>query len=988
MAPDGDMDTADVDDEYEESTEYTSEEDDESADEGDGGESLGEGSSQDVAVDADFDRLVQDIRRSSSGSSSGILGSAWNLNFDPQAQDAEFLNDLREASGIGKRKKKRGRRPGVTLSPEVQALLGEANQAYIDGDVDSAMRTMQEVIRIESRAHSAWQVLARCFEHKGSPDKALGARIMAAHLSNDPEEWSACAEESRNIGNHKQALYCYQKLYRFDPSNINALWDRAALAKDVGELRIASTALQTILKHVPHDLPTLEELRPILIELSSLDRCTELFLGAFEHYQQLFPLGIGPGPDGVPASGGGFGLMEILVLADLQNTLGQYDKAIETIRKGCRWLQGRSKQVFWDDCEDDREYDTADVTRPSEGELQPGMSGDIAEGKLHANIVLAEDVKEYAPLFGEIADAYHEKRLFAEAGQIYEVLGGDPETSSIHILMQAADCRRVLGDLKEAAEVYEHIIAADPTHRDAKLHLAETYENLGEIRKALDLALQVCASRKRNQSGGRQGSSGPDTDQPRAISLFDEQSRKAGKSGKSQRLSMAELRQAETSAEKEVVLWYHRVTELWPKMLLGQEDAVREWLVEAEKLIEMFRHTRPLFSTTGHQGFRGMFPRSTRRKVTEASEDSLVLRLQLELGGEGTSQQRSQSAKGRYVDNFRTITFDDWLRLFMQYAFLLTSRDEFDFAVEILKHISWSNAFQNRAAQDTIRFAIITCAIHGDRYPVAVEQARKLVNTHQFNNEPFRILLASLGHGMHATDAFLASTLSKHLLRELKTSDMAFRDKDSLKWNNVTKRYAPVTPGKAKDEDDDDDVGGDAPDEPGKEAQQFVKPKIPTKQNPMGVAVYGQICLAARSYQSALFYLLHAYEMHQEDPMICLCLAIASIGRAMQRQADNRHHLITQGLAFLSKYRSLRGEDSSQVEEVEYNFGRAFHQLGLLTHAARHYERVLEATETRLRQEEEDPGVARTAAYNLSLVYVSTGATPKAEALYRRWLSV
>ena len=28
--------------------------------------------------------------------------------------------------------------------------------------------------------------------------------------------------------------------------------------------------------------------------------------------------------------------------------------------------------------------------------------------------------------------------------------------------------------------------------------------------------------------------------------------------------------------------------------------------------------------------------------------------------------------------------------------------------------------------------------------------------------------------------------------------------------------------------------------------------------------------------------------------MICLCLAIASVGRAMQRQSDNRHHLVVQ----------------------------------------------------------------------------------------------
>ena len=41
-------------------------------------------------------------------------------------------------------------------------------------------------------------------------------------------------------------------------------------------------------------------------------------------------------------------------------------------------------------------------------------------------------------------------------------------------------------------------------------------------------------------------------------------------------------------------------------------------------------------------------------------------------------------------------------------------------------------------------------------------------------------------------------------------------------------------------------------------------------------------------------YLLHAYDYCPDDLMICLCLAIASAGRAMQRQSDNRHHLVVQ----------------------------------------------------------------------------------------------
>ncbi len=198
-----------------------------------------------------------------------------------------------------------------------------------------------------------------------------------------------------------------------------------------------------------------------------------------------------------------------------------------------------------------------------------------------------------------------------------------------------------------------------------------------------------------------------------------------------------------------------------------------------------------------------------------------------------------------------------------------------------------------------------------------MEQSRKLVNAHQFNNEPLRILVASLASGLHSTDAFLASTLSKHMLRELRAHDAALKNPDGLRWNPVLKRY-----GVGSKVDDDEDEGIDAGhaggETVGKEGQDTTgaqgeqpRPRLPTKENPVGVAVYGQICLAAKSYQSALcecgriipnifcsmiltVYLLHAYDYCPHDPLICLCLAIASIGRAMQRQADNRHHLIAQ----------------------------------------------------------------------------------------------
>ncbi|KAL0945283.1 hypothetical protein HGRIS_000791 [Hohenbuehelia grisea] len=965
-------------------------------------------------MENDFDRLVQNIRTGDASSGSGSLTKDWDFNI--REQEAEFRDDLRAASGIGRKRVKRGRAAGPTLSPQVRALIGEGNQAWVDCNIPEAIRIMQEVIRIEPRAAEAWSVLAKCYEDAKEDQKALQLRIMAAHLRHDADEWDRLAKQSCELGFKQQALYCYRKVFRLDPSNVHALWDRAFLAKEIGDLRTAKHAFLAILTRYPSDLAVLSELRPILIELAELETCASLFKNAFDSYKNLHPSGRGPHPQThIEVAGGGFGLMEILVLADLYNTLGEYENAAIVVRKGCRWLQGRAAQKYWDVCTDDREYDAPDSDGKSslvrQGDPGPGFYpldvnarhrlaiarlklGDTEEGQNHANIVLSEDVYDYAPLFSEIADAYFDRNMFAEARSIYELLGSDAATSSMEVLLQTAACLRNLGELPEAAEIYEHIRSMDPTQHDVKIKLAEVYEILGETRKALDLVYEVIDSRKRKPGDKRGDDASQNDSAAHGDSLFAE-GKKTGKAKpkKSQnRLTHAELLELEAQKEKDVVNGHLRLKELWPLMMAvegadGQVDAEREWLLEAEKLVEMFRETRNLFMTTRSQPFRGMFPRLKNiRRTTEADEDRIASRLHLEL--ERDTVSRKSGKKGQRlqerVDMFRGVTFADWLRLFMQYTFLLTKRDQYDLAAEVLRHIILSNAYQARELQDTIRLTLITCSTVSRRYDVVVEQCRKLVNSHQFNNEPLRLLLASLASGLRPTDAFITSTLQKHMLREMKLSDAALKNPESLRYHAALRRWAPVQ-GKAGEDDDDDEPVGDTSKQDG-EGSSDGGPRLPTKPNPMLVAIYGQLCVAAKSYQSAIFYLLHAYDYCPNDPVICLCLAIASLGRAMQRQSDNRHHLVTQAMAFLTKYRQCRNNSADENEEVEYNFGRAFHQLGLYSLAVKHYEIVLAMAESRT-PEETDNGLAREAALNLSMIYVTTGATPLAEALYRRWLS-
>ena len=98
----------------------------------------------------------------------------------------------------------------------------------------------------------------------------------------------------------------------------------------------------------------------------------------------------------------------------------------------------------------------------------------------------------------------------------------------------------------------------------------------------------------------RQGNAEEDVEEANKTSLFEEKARAKGKSAsvKANKLNVAQLKELEAQKEKEVAQGFRRVQELWPRMLSGDEEAEREWLVEAEKLIESFRETRNLFQTS------------------------------------------------------------------------------------------------------------------------------------------------------------------------------------------------------------------------------------------------------------------------------------------------------------------------------------------------------------------------------------------------------
>ncbi|KAG8952110.1 transcription factor TFIIIC subunit tfc4 [Tulasnella sp. 424] len=938
-------------------------------------------------ITGDFERLVKTLGTTDFSTPRGPVPSIWNLSID-EAEDYIPDEDVMDKEKQPKKRgRKKGQRLGVELSHQVKAMIGEAASAYINRDLDKAMEICQEVIRIEPAAHSAWNTLALVHEDRENFDTALKLRIMAAHLQGDAELWRELGRGSREAGQMQQALYCFRKAVSLDPRDVDAIWDRSVMLRETGQLRAAMTGFLSILKVAPYHMGVLLQLGPIFSLLSEFHRGISLYKDSLEYYQETMPDGPVGGED-VDC------LMLLVTLADFCNTIGEYEQAIRGIRDGARWMQGRASQRYWTTATDDREYDAQGYGRPAGPDdstgrpqgffpLDPNLRhrlalarlglGDFDEGQMHGNIVLQNDAREYSSLFTELGAAYYDKALYAAALRVYEELASYDETSNIGILMRISSCHRFLGDFDKSVEVLKYVLEVNPDNIEAKMRLAEVYEILDQPRQALALVNEVIAWRKtqeKEKAAANEEELGSSADPSGA--LFEEKKRSA-KSKSS--IPLGTIHVFELARQNVVDESFAKLAKLDPE---GADRA--EWMKEAVGLIDIFRETRELFSGNRFARFQGSINERRLRRMAKANDASaaasdMASRLQIDI---------NLPKDKNYVDEFRRKPMD------MAYAFYATQEGMYEAADELLRHILYSNAYATFAYQTSIRLALLACAtVHRD-YPAILEHSRRLIFTHQFNNDPLRLYLACMGGGIHSIDTFIDTKYQKALRREIDYYKL-ITEGEEPRWVAPRNRWVFNDKGGKQDDeessDGEQDEGGSSNKRKSKVPTAVVganpSPSKATKDSPILLALYGQLSSCAKSYQSALCK--RAYDLQQDDPVICLCLAIASASRAMQRQSDNRHHMIAQGLAFIQRYKEIR--KGEHIEEVDYNFGRLFHQLGLLSLAAKHYERVLQHAQEIPSNDPTGPSMCKEAAYNLVLIYTTTGAAGAARQITQRWLS-
>ncbi|KAG8739535.1 transcription factor TFIIIC subunit tfc4 [Ceratobasidium sp. 414] len=679
-----------------------------------------------VQIRSDFDRLMEDIKTTNEGTQS--LGKAWDFTIaDNDADNFDLQDELREATGIGKRQKGKG---------EVKFFLGQANDAYASGDRAKAIKIFQDVIAIEPGIPSAWSTLALCHEEAGDTGRALQLRIMAAHLASEADTWVELGLNSRELGSMEQAVYCYRNAARLDKTNPDILWDYAFCLRESGQTQKAIKTYESILQILPHDLTILAQLRDLLVQTGALARAAELYSAAFEHYLVTStPSEAGAQEDIAidplltsavePDMTQKFGTREIATLADLLSGLGRHAGAVDVVMRGAKWLRQASEQGDVDSIEEELEVNLR--MRLAVAKLR---SGDRELGKKHASIILAHDINEFFELHTELADVYFEIGAYTDAVAIYERLACQPHTSSLHVLSQIGACHRQMNNYTAARDVYQRIINVDPDVHEAKMKLAEIYDMLNEKRLALDLVNQVIKAREQIQL--RAITSGSPA--PIDTSLFTErvqaslpQSAPATKKSVSKpTITPAEAQRLSWERTDAVIRGFKTLKEADPGEICldpGQEDLGRwdEWIAVADELATTFMEEKRLFIAD-----RALPDPAGPEHLQQTTEES------------NSPSGYGFSSKNRYTD-----------------------------ANNMLNKLSLSNAYQEWKKQNSIWLALLTIAVHERDTKSIVEYGRKMVGRYQFSNDALRLLLASLGGGLTAAEAFVDSALQKFLFREM-----------------------------------------------------------------------------------------------------------------------------------------------------------------------------------------------------------------------------
>ncbi len=414
----------------------------------------------------------------------------------------------------------------------------------------------------------------------------------------------------------------------------------------------------------------------------------------------------------------------------------------------------------------------------------------------------------------------------------------------------------------------------------------------------------------------------------------------------------AEELTAARAQQREIACSFQRLDDISPAADEGDRDAINTVISITRELIEEFS-TFDLFYTNRKEDLRTYFRRIGNGDIWKESA-LMVLAVVANNVEDGETDPDIEEKPEVAPEEFWGVHFDKWCDAFGRYAILLAGDGHDQQCFATLDIVIQSNVFhRSRKYHGQLQICRLACALAVDDSLQASSAVRWLLKEYSFGSDLFR-LYSAVNRLCSFPEGFATGPAYKVLMRYIKTMDYALLTTSERAWYNFR--------------DNKDNLSKIASGSIGAGAFPTTSPSSSYPANaadatahkvkdhdPALFALYAHVLSSSGSYTAALNYYFRALALTPCDPVLNLCIGAAYIQHAMKRLSENRQYQIQQGLAFIHRYYELRTADDIAIhtQEAEFNVGRMWHALGLMSLAIPAYEKCI-AMRERVRQEAAD----------------------------------
>ncbi|KAH9826603.1 transcription factor tau subunit sfc4-like [Teratosphaeria destructans] len=457
---------------------------------------------------------------------------------DPKVRKRE------EQKAERRRRKEIAKRTGVPLrrgrvrrehlpSRECKSLMGQAAEAVMEGDLDTALRCAQAAIPADPEAYDAHSLLSDILAKMGRLVDARSALQFGAESTKlrNVEKWLDIAQRTIDLDDSveptretlKQAIWAYGRAgkcsnYSTDPELKYAILvgkrDVHAALGNVKDAKREAYKAFTIHPEVMDNARVYAELCVQTGYAEDIEHAVQAYETAFHQHK---------GKDSFAETVEEM-WSHVNIFVELLDKMGPKSsmKGTYWLKLLARWILGRKDEAFWDLLQDDdREFDIENERRGYVPEFQQGRatmdkskygSGLPLELRVKLGLfrlkmgyphhpeamkhlefllLLSDDVAEYYDLFLSVADTCMHYFKWEMALKLFDAVNEGVEVTEDFFFLEMAKCHRQLNHTAEAEEIYLRLIREKDDHLLARVDLAKLYESSGQPEKAFEMMRQV-----------------------------------------------------------------------------------------------------------------------------------------------------------------------------------------------------------------------------------------------------------------------------------------------------------------------------------------------------------------------------------------------------------------------------------------------------------------------------------------------------------------